>query len=193
MDVPIEIIRGVAGETVARNRRPLPFSIALMALGAIGERVHARQRKACAAMDLERLHVVPSSGRMATATSAAQPRLMRVAVTVFALSGHALLAAMTLIAGSGFVSSAEWKAGPGVIEASSHVALGHLPAAWSVAVPAIEPFGDRVVASGLGTRCLPIRILGHGNPGNGSKNAEAKSHGDRASHRPPFRRACGLA
>jgi len=99
MNVRVEIVRGMAGEAIARNRGPLPFSVALMALGAVGERVHAGQWEARPPMNLERLHVVPSSGRMATVAPSAQPRLMRVAVTVAALPDHAPLAAVTLIAG----------------------------------------------------------------------------------------------
>jgi hypothetical protein len=99
MDARIEIVGGMTGETVARDRRPLPFSVALMALGAIGQCMHPGQWEARPAMNLERLHVVPSSGRMATVAPSAQPRLMRVAMTVAALPDHAPLAAVTLIAG----------------------------------------------------------------------------------------------
>ena len=60
MDVRIEIVRGMAGETVARDRRPLTFSVALMALGAIGERVHSRQWESRSPMDLEGLGVIPT-------------------------------------------------------------------------------------------------------------------------------------
>ena len=111
MNTRIEVVGGMAGETIARNRRPLPFSVALMTLGAVRERMHAGQGEAGSAMNFERLRVVPPPGRMATVAPAAQPRLVRVAVTVFALSGHAPLAAVTLVAGRGFVSPGEREAG----------------------------------------------------------------------------------
>ena len=150
MDVRIEIVRGMAGETIARNRRPLPFSVALMALGTIGERVHAGQREARPAMNFERLHVVPSPRRMATVATAAQPRLVWVAMTVAALTGHAPLTNVTLVAGRGFVSPGEREAGSRVIEAPSRVARGHRPARRGVTVSAIQTLRDRVVSRSLG-------------------------------------------
>ena len=137
MDVRIEIVRGMAGEAVARNGGPLPFAVALMALGTIGERMHACQREARPAMNLERLRVIPSPRRVAAVASSAQPRLVRVAVTVPALSGHAPLTAVTLIAGRGCVSPGKREAGPRVIEATPHVARGHRPARGCVAISAI--------------------------------------------------------
>jgi len=183
----------MAGEAVARNGGPLPFSIALMALGAVGERVHTGQGEARPAMDLERLHVVPSSGRMATVASAAQPRLMRIAVTVATLSGDPPLAAMALITSRGIVSPGEWEAGSGVIEAFSRLSPDHLPARRGMAVPAIHPFGNRIVASSPRASCFPIRIFGDGDPRNGRESGDAKPDDQSAAHRPPFRRACGLA
>ncbi|RLB44378.1 MAG: hypothetical protein DRH30_01765 [Deltaproteobacteria bacterium] len=192
VNVRIEIIRGMAGETVARNRRPLPFSVALMALGTIGERVHPGQWEARPAMNFERLHVVPSSRRVATAAAPTQARLMRIAVTVAALPGHALLAAMTLIAGRGIVSSAERETGSRVIEALSRLTRGHAPARRGVTVPAIHSLGDRVVPCGLGTTFLSAGILSHGDRRHPSKAGDAQHDGDRAVHRFPFLRAWGL-
>jgi hypothetical protein len=164
-----------------------------MALGAVGERVHAGQWEARPPMNLERLHVVPSSGRMATFASAAQPRLMRIAVTVAALADHAPLAAVALVAGSGVVSAAERKAGSGVVEAFSRFSTGHLPARRGMAVPAIHSLGNRIVARGFGASFLAGGVLGHGDRRDPSEAGDTKYDGKRAVHRFPFRRACGLA
>jgi hypothetical protein len=192
MDVRIEIIGGMAGETVAWNRRPLPFSVALMALGAVGERVHAGEWEAGPAMNLERLHIVPSPGGVATAASAAQPGLMRVAVAVSAVARHSSLAAVALVAGRGIVSPAERKPGAGVVEAFSRLCSGHLPARRSMAVPAIHSLGERVVTASFGTSGLPFGIFGHGDPRNPGEDGNAEHDDDRAAHRLPFLRACGL-
>ena len=117
MDARIEVVGCVAGEAVALNRGPLPLSVAQMAFGAIGQRVHARQRESRSAMDFKRLEVIPSSRRMAAVTSPAQPFLVWIFVTRSALPRHAPLTAMTLIAGSGLVSPCEGEAGAGMVEA----------------------------------------------------------------------------
>jgi hypothetical protein len=192
MDVRIEIIGGMAGKAVARDGRPLPFPVALMALGAIGERVHAREREARSAMNLERLHVVPSPGRMATAASTAEAGLMRIAVTVFAIACDLAFAAMALVAGRRLVSSGERETSSRVIEALSSLCTGHLPARRGVTVPAIDSFGDRVVTASLGPSGLLLGILGHGNASEPHQDGDAEPDDHRASHRLPFLRACGL-
>jgi hypothetical protein len=192
MDVRIEIIGGMTGKAVARDSRPLPFPVALMAFGAIGEGVHAREREARSAMDLERLHVVPSPGRMATAASSAQPGLMRITMTVLALARHPALTAVALVAGRRFVSSGERETSSGVIESLSGLSTAHLPARGGVTVPAIESLGDRVVTAGLGSSGLLLRVLGHGDASEPGEDCDTEPDDRRASHRCPFLRACGL-
>jgi hypothetical protein len=163
-----------------------------MALGAIGKRVHAREREARSAMNLERLHVVPSPGRMATAASTAEAGLMRIAVTVFALACYLAFATMALVAGRRLVSSGERETSSGVIEALSSLSTGHLPARRGVTVPAIDSLGDRVVTAGLGPGGLPFGVLGHRNASDPGEDSNAEPDDHRAAHRFPFLRACGL-
>ena len=117
---------------------------------------------------------------------------MRITMTVDALSLHASLAAMTLVAGRGVVSSAEWETGARVVEALSRLTPAHAPARRGVTVPAIHSLGDRVVAGSLGARGFAIWILGHGDARNPSENSDAESDDHRAAHRFPFLRAWGL-
>jgi len=91
------------------------------------------------------------------------------------------------------VSAGERKAGSGVIEALSRLSPGHLPARRGMAVPAIQPLGNRIVARGLGTSFLPVGILGDGDRSHPSQAGDAKHDRNRAVHHFPFLRACGLA
>jgi len=163
-----------------------------MALGAVGQRMHAGEWETRPAMNLERLHVVPSPRRMATAASVAQSGLVRIAVTVAAVSSHTALAAVALVAGRGIVSPGEREAGPGMIETLPRFPRAHFPTRRGVAVPAIHSFGDRVVTGSLGAGGLPFGVLGHRNAGDPSEDSNAEPDDHRAAHRFPFLRACGL-
>jgi hypothetical protein len=163
-----------------------------MAFGAVGERVHACKWETGPAMNLERLHVVPSPRRMATAASSAQSGLVRIAVTVAAVSRHTALAAVALVACRRIVSPGEREAGPGMIETLPRLPRAHFPTRRGVAVSAIDSLGDRVVTAGLGPGGLPFGVLGHRNASDPGEDSNAEPDDHRAAHRFPFLRACGL-
>ena len=192
VNVGIEIVCGVAGKAIALNGSPLSFGVSNVAFGARRESVHARERKARPPMDVERLHVVPSPRGVATVAAAAQPFLVRIAVAVGALSSHAPLAVVALIAGRSLVSAGQRKPGEGVIEALAAFATAHAPAGRRVAIAAVQTLGDRVVSRVRHSTGFVLGIFGRYNPHSASENGEAQADDSRPSHREPFRRAWGL-
>jgi hypothetical protein len=160
MNVGVEVIIGMARKAIALDGGPLPFSITQMAFGACSQRVHAGQRESRATVNLEHLHVVPSSGRMTAVAPRAQSRLMRILVARVAFALHAPLPTMTTIASDRLVPSGQWKAGSRMVEAFPLLASCHVPSGWRVAIGAVEAFGDRVVPRRSGGGLAPVRIFG---------------------------------
>jgi hypothetical protein len=193
MDVRIEIIRGVTGEAIALHRRPLPFVVSLMALGAVRERVHPGERKARPSVELESLHVVPPPRGMTTVASGAQPGLMWILVAHAALSGHAPLPSVTPVACHRLVSPGQRKAGSGVIETLPFLSARHLPVRGGVAVPAIQSLGDRAMAGFVGARLAALRIFGERDTHDSGQAGRDDPDDQPPAHLAPFLRACGFA
>jgi len=133
--------RGSGGREGSRGS-PLPLAIALMTLGAVGERMHPGERESRPSMDLERLHVVPTSRRMTARAATAQTRLMRVSMAAFALARDPLLTTVTLVACGGCVAPRERKAGSRVVEPFAGLRARHMPARGGVAIAAVQALGD---------------------------------------------------
>lgn len=142
MDTGVQVVGRVACEAVGLDRSPLPLAIALMTLGAVGERMHPGERESRPSMDLERLHVVPTSRRMTACAATAQTRLMRVSMAAFALARDPLLATVTLVACGGCVAPRERKAGSRVVEPFAGLRARHMPARGGVAIAAVQALGD---------------------------------------------------
>lgn len=193
VNIRIEIVGRMAGKAVALDRSPLPFVVAYVTLGAVGERMHPGEREPGPPMELERPHVVPSARRVTARASAVQTRLVRVLMTTLAFASDTPLTAVTLVARSRCVSTRERKPGSRMVEALPGLPSGHVPAIWGVAVSAIHAQCDRVVTGCARAIDLLAGLLGDRHRRDHRESGHAEQDACETPHRAPFLRACGFA
>jgi hypothetical protein len=179
----------MTSEAIARHGRPLPFAVSLMALRAVGKRMHSGEGEARSSVNLERFGVIPALRRMATVATVAEPRLMRILVAFAALSGHTLLAAVAAVASHRLVPPGQGEPGSRMIEAFPSFPAQHLPAGRGMAIAAIQPLGNRVVTGLFGARRVVIRVLGDRDPDGAGKTSYDNANDERPVHRCAFLRA----